>query len=105
VSGQAPSEIAQEVPAMRVGGLGAPELILIVLALVLVFGASKLGEIGGQLGKTVREFKKATQEDGTPAAADPMPAPPSPAPAQLTVVKLPDYQPAGTNETSASRPA
>ena len=102
---------------MRVGGLGAPELILIVLALVLVFGASKLGEIGGQLGKTVREFKKATQEDDataatatTPAAAASTPVPPSPSPAQLTVGKLPDYQPAvpeyrpaGTTETSTSR--
>ena len=48
---------------MRVGGLGAPELILIVVALVLVFGAGKLGDIGGALGKSVREFKRAQRDD------------------------------------------
>lgn len=48
---------------MRFGDLGAPELILCVLALVLVFGASKLGDLGGALGKSVREFKRAQQGD------------------------------------------
>src|SRR5262245_805096 len=49
--------------AMRFGSLGPTELILIVLVLVLVFGASKLGDIGGALGKSVREFKQASQTD------------------------------------------
>jgi len=52
---------------VRIGDLGAPELILIVVALVLVFGAGKLGDIGGALGKSVREFKKASNGgDGGP---------------------------------------
>lgn len=53
---------------MRIGGLGAPELILIVLAIVLIFGASKLGDIGGALGKSVREFRKQTKDPEEEAA-------------------------------------
>lgn len=62
---------------MRLGGLGAPELILIVLAIVLIFGASKLGDIGGAMGKSIREFRKASKdpEDNT-TQADPSPSPP-----------------------------
>jgi|GEM_PF-1254956 len=48
---------------MRLGSLGPTELILIVLVIVLIFGASKLGDIGGALGKSVKEFKKSTKED------------------------------------------
>ena len=48
---------------MRFGSLGPTELILIVLAIVMIFGASKLGDIGGALGKRVRDFKKASRED------------------------------------------
>lgn len=48
---------------MRLGSLGAPELILIVVAIMLVFGTSKLGDLGGAVGKSVRDFKKATTQD------------------------------------------
>ena len=47
---------------MRFGSLGPVELILIVLAIVLIFGASKLGDIGGALGKSIREFKKSSRD-------------------------------------------
>jgi sec-independent protein translocase protein TatA len=47
---------------MRFGSLGPVELILIVLAIVLIFGASKLGDIGGALGKSIREFRKASKD-------------------------------------------
>ena len=47
---------------MRLGSLGPVELILIVLAIVLIFGASKLGDIGGALGKSIREFRKASKD-------------------------------------------
>ena len=43
-------------------GLGAPELILIVFVLLLLFGAKKLPELAQGLGKGVREFKKAMQD-------------------------------------------
>ncbi len=41
---------------------GPLELILILLIVLLVFGAKKLPEIGRSLGKGIREFKHATKE-------------------------------------------
>ena len=40
-------------------GLGAPEIILIVLALLLLFGGKKIPELMRGMGKGVREFKDA----------------------------------------------
>lgn len=39
-------------------GLGPVELIIILLIIVLVFGAGRIAGIGGALGKSIREFKK-----------------------------------------------
>jgi sec-independent protein translocase protein TatA len=44
-------------------GLGPLELLIILVILVVIFGASRLGEIGGALGKTVREFRKEMKGD------------------------------------------
>jgi len=41
-------------------GLGMPELIVILVIVMVVFGAGKLPEIGGALGKSIRNFKKAS---------------------------------------------
>ncbi len=41
------------------GHIGVPEVALIVLAVIILFGAKKLPEIGSSLGKAIREFKKA----------------------------------------------
>jgi sec-independent protein translocase protein TatA len=43
---------------MRIFGIGLPELLIILLICLLVFGAAKLPEIGRALGKTIQEFKK-----------------------------------------------
>lgn len=43
-------------------GLGAPELIIILVIVILIFGAGKLPELGGALGKGIREFRSATRE-------------------------------------------
>lgn len=40
-------------------GLGAPEIILIVLALLLLFGGKKIPELMRGMGKGVKEFKDA----------------------------------------------
>jgi sec-independent protein translocase protein TatA len=45
------------------GGLGAPEILLIILALLLLFGGRKIPELMKGLGKGMKEFKKAQQED------------------------------------------
>lgn len=39
---------------------GVPELLLILLIVVLIFGAGKLPEVGSALGKAIREFRQAS---------------------------------------------
>ena len=41
------------------GRIGMPELIVIGLIIILLFGAKKLPEIGSALGKAIREFRRA----------------------------------------------
>lgn len=47
---------------MRIFGVGIQELLVILLICLLVFGATRLPDIGRALGKTIREFKKSLQE-------------------------------------------
>ena len=39
------------------GGIGVPELAIILVIIVIIFGVGKLPEIGGALGKGIKEFK------------------------------------------------
>jgi len=43
-------------------GLGMPEMMIIMVIVLLVFGAGKLPEIGGALGKGIRGFRHAIAE-------------------------------------------
>lgn len=43
-------------------GLGTSELIIILLIVLLVFGAKRLPDIGSSLGKGIREFKRSFSE-------------------------------------------
>ena len=43
-------------------GLGMPELILILIIALVIFGPSKLPEMGSSIGKAIREFRNATKE-------------------------------------------
>lgn len=43
-------------------GIGVPELVLILIIGLVVFGPGKLPEIGKAIGKSLNEFKKATSE-------------------------------------------
>ena len=43
-------------------GLGMPELLVILAVVLLLFGASRLPDIGSGLGKAIRGFKKGVQE-------------------------------------------
>ncbi len=43
-------------------GLGTPEIILIAIVILVLFGAKKIPELMQGLGKGVKEFKKATTE-------------------------------------------
>ena len=40
-----------------IGSLGWQELLIILVILALLFGASRVGELGGALGKGIREFR------------------------------------------------
>lgn len=42
-------------------GFGMPELIIILAIVLVVFGAGRLPEIGGAMGKSIRNFKKASE--------------------------------------------
>ncbi|HDR4907938.1 twin-arginine translocase TatA/TatE family subunit [Bacillus sp. SRB1LM] len=42
--------------------IGFPGLILILVAVLILFGPKKLPEIGRALGETLKEFKKSTKE-------------------------------------------
>ena len=43
-------------------GIGMPELIIILVIILIIFGAGKLPEIGAGMGKAIRNFKGASDE-------------------------------------------
>jgi sec-independent protein translocase protein TatA len=68
--------------------IGTPELILILVIALVVFGPKRLPEIGRTIGKSLREFRRASQDlrdefqfslddDDPPVASLPVPAQPS----------------------------
>lgn len=55
-------------------GLGWGELLLVLVIVIAIFGAGRLAGIGGALGGSIREFKKAVKdEDGNPVKTEPKP--------------------------------
>ncbi|MDB5147734.1 MAG: tatA [Mucilaginibacter sp.] len=51
------------------GGLGAPEIILIIIAILLLFGGKKIPELMRGLGKGVKEFKDAQNGENTSSSS------------------------------------
>jgi len=45
-----------------IGGLGMPELLVILVIVLIIFGANKLPQIGEGLGKGIRNFKKGIKD-------------------------------------------
>jgi len=50
--------------------IGTMELVLIVLVIVLIFGAAKLPQLGRAVGDTLKEFKKSMKDTGTDEKAE-----------------------------------
>lgn len=57
------------------GNLGFTEIAILLLILVLFFGAKRIPEIGASIGKGIKEFKRGLSND---AIEPPPPAPPPP---------------------------
>ena len=51
-------------------GIGMPELLVILLVALLLFGAARLPQIGRALGKTISEFKKGIKEGESDSDTD-----------------------------------
>lgn len=52
-------------------GLGAPELVVILVILLVLFGGSKLPSLAKGLGQSVKEFKKAAKDEEPEHKAEP----------------------------------
>ena len=44
-------------------GLGVPELLIILAIVVVLFGASRFADLGGSLGKGIREFRRGVRDE------------------------------------------
>jgi sec-independent protein translocase protein TatA len=57
-------EAGWHLPAARgdMGSIGIPELLIILAIIILIFGASRLPEIGRGIGRGIKNFKEATKE-------------------------------------------
>lgn len=53
---------------------GAPELIIILVVVLLVFGVGRLSRIGGEMGSAIREFRRGLQGDEPAQKPDEKPA-------------------------------
>lgn len=52
-----------------IGSLGTPELILILVVVLLLFGVGRIGKLGSELGKGIRAFRQGMQEEREKDAA------------------------------------
>ncbi|MCL6429991.1 MAG: twin-arginine translocase TatA/TatE family subunit [Anaerolineae bacterium] len=50
-------------------GVGPTELLIILAIVVIIFGVGRLPEVGGALGRSIRDFKKAVQGEDDKAKA------------------------------------
>jgi TatA/E family protein of Tat protein translocase len=86
--------------------IGAPELIVILVIALLIIGPGKLPEVGSALGKSIREFRKASTDVQDAAKIDTSPMPPpnasttTPEPNVLHTPTTPPATPPASDSTS-----
>jgi sec-independent protein translocase protein TatA len=86
------------------GSLGAPEILIIGLVVILLFGAGKVSGLGKDLGNSIKEFRKAVKDEDAQPAPQVLPptqqtqytAPQTPA-APQQVAQPPVQPPTGTS--------
>ena len=54
--------------------IGIPELLIIAVIIVLLFGVGRIGKVGGELGKGIREFRSAIKDNERAETAQATPA-------------------------------
>jgi sec-independent protein translocase protein TatA len=82
-------------------GLSPLHLIIVLVIAVLVLGPGKLPEVGAALGKTIREFRKATTEVQDAVRLN---APPSGVPASAPATSAAAAPPAAADPTAEPAP-
>jgi len=91
--------------------IGAPELIIILVIALLILGPGKLPEVGASIGKSIREFRKASSDlsDSVNVSVDTSPLPPTPpaaaAPVASPAVDAPAAPVAPAAPTAQAAPA
>jgi TatA/E family protein of Tat protein translocase len=81
-------------------GISLPELLILLVVLLLVFGAKRLPEMGKSLGKGMREFKDGISGlDDSVSTTPPAPAPPQQLQAASSEPSAPANGPAAPAET------
>jgi sec-independent protein translocase protein TatA len=84
------------------GNLGFPELLIIMVVILLLFGAKRIPEIAGSMGKGIREFKKNINDATREVTAETKPPLESDNQSRLTAAEL-ERRAAAAQE--AERPA
>jgi TatA/E family protein of Tat protein translocase len=80
--------------------IGAPELIIILVIALLILGPGKLPEVGASIGKSIREFRKASSDLSDSVKVDTSPLPPAETPAAQTAAEAP-AAPAASSEPAS----
>lgn len=52
------------------GPLGVPELLLILVIVIAIFGVGKLAGVGGALGSSIKEFRRSVRDEDTGKKAE-----------------------------------
>jgi sec-independent protein translocase protein TatA len=58
-----------------IGGLGVPELLIVLLIVLVLFGVGRISKIAGEMGSGIRAFKSGLQGDETEEKDKKEPAP------------------------------